>query len=70
LVRINRGNTVSELKKLSKARDPHGFRDISANCLQLWKWNQPGDADRFKAVELDSSNVLNPMKKITSIFKG
>ena len=69
LVRVNRGNTVDKLKRLIKAENSVDFRDVDASCLMLWKWNQPGDAGRVNAVGLDSSNVLNPMTKMTSVFE-
>ena len=67
-VRVNGGNTVDKLKKLIKEVKPNRLKDIHAHHLQLWKWNQPGDADRVEAVGLDSSNMLNPMIKMTRVF--
>ena len=63
-VQITRG-TVHVLKKLIQAKKP---KNIDARHFQLWKWNQPGNNYRIRAGELDSSNMLNPMTKITSIF--
>ena len=64
-VRINIGKTVGELKNLIKAKKQPEFDHIAPDHLELWKWNQPGDAE---AVELDSSKMLNPVTKITNIF--
>jgi len=62
--RVNGEGTIGELKKLIKAEKSNRFKDIDADSLKLWKWNQPGDANRVKVVELELGNVLNPMGEI------
>jgi len=60
-------DTIGGLKDLIKARCAPEMDNIASRHLKLWKWNQPGGADR---VELDSSSLLDPMDQITSIFGG
>lgn len=67
-VKVNR-DTAGELKDLVKEKQSTSFKDIDTNQLKLWKWNQPGDADMVKDLDLDSRNALNPMKKIISILE-
>ena len=60
-VKVDGGLTVGELKDLIKQK---AQISMDANRLKLFKWNQPGDID------LDSSNVLNPMEEVKNIFSG
>ena len=68
-IRVSGENTVDELKKFIKLEKQPEFDLIAADRLKLWKWNQPASASMVKDVDLDSSKVLNPMTKISNVFR-
>ncbi|KAF8454735.1 hypothetical protein BGX38DRAFT_1267665 [Terfezia claveryi] len=69
-VKVDGGDTVGELKKLIKTENPNYFKHIDPLNLKLWKWNQSGDADTVKNLDLGSSNPLNPMETVEEIFES
>ena len=63
-VKVKEGDMVGDLKDLIKEKLKPELDNIAASRLKLFKWNQLGDID------LDSTNVLNPIEKVKNIFFG
>ena len=70
LVITDDASDISDLQHLILEENPSGFRDIGARDIKLRKWNK--STGGVKDLDLNNRNVLNPlnpMKKITCVFK-
>jgi len=45
-VQVDGDDTIDGLKNLIKARCPAAMNNIDSHYLTLWKWNQPGGAEK------------------------
>jgi len=66
-VKIDGGDTVGDLKKLIRTKNPNDLEHIDPVHLKLWKWNQPGSVE---GLDLGSRSGLNPMETIEEIFEN
>jgi len=72
-VKIQKQETVADLKKAIKAEKRRTLRDIDADALLLWDVSVPYTSQLVENVaklELDKRDVLSPLDNLSEVFKG
>jgi hypothetical protein len=66
-VKIERNETVSDLKEVIQEKIKFACENLDANRLNLWKASLPADND-LQNLDVQGLEKLQPLKKIGNVF--
>lgn len=67
-VRVNREDTIGELKELIKEQCRPEMDHIASRHLKLWKWNK--SVRKVTDADLNTTNSLDPMDTVDDVFEN